>query len=171
MTAPEPPPEFHRPLAVLRLASGPHSDSITATPAECAALAIRMGLPSIASLVCAFTLHPRPAGQFLAEGRLRARITQTCVVSLEDFTARLDEHFRVVFAPADLDAADDDPESDDVVPYAGTAIDLGEAAAEQLALMLDPYPRKPDASIAPVDSDITPASPFAALARLRKPPS
>ena len=58
---------------------------------------------------------------------------------------------------------DDDPESIDEIPYEGSTIDLGEAAAEQLALALDPYPHKPGATLP--DSDEAPRNPaFAALA-------
>ena len=180
MTAHPPLPEWHRPLPVLRLSAGAHSEAITAERAECAALAARMGLPAIKSIRCAFTLHPRANGCFLAEGHLQARIIQTCVVSLDDFAASINERFRVVFVPAGQESETDDPESDDEVPYTGTVIDLGEAAAEQLALALDPYPRKPNAAIADsapqaatgaATGDEADAgakiSPFAALARLR----
>ena len=33
------------------------------------------------------------------------------------------------------------------MPYGGDSIDLGAALAEQLALALDPYPRKPGAKL------------------------
>ena len=39
--------------------------------------------------------------------------------------------------------------AEDIEPLAGTHIDAGEAAAEQLALELDPYPRAPGAELAP----------------------
>ena len=38
-----------------------------------------------------------------------------------------------------------DDEAMDTMFYAGASIDLGEAAAETLALALDPYPRSPHA--------------------------
>jgi hypothetical protein len=46
-------------------------------------------------------------------------------------------------------------------------LDLGEAAAEQLALALDPYPRKPDARLLGAAED-PPGFPFAALAPLAR---
>jgi len=58
----------------------------------------------------------------------------------------------------------------DLIFYDGTAIDLGEAVAETLALSLDPYPRAPNAEealkAAGVKSEEE-AGPFAALAGLR----
>jgi hypothetical protein len=47
-------------------------------------------------------------------------------------------------------------------------IDLGEATTEQLALALDPFPRKPGAEIPP-EAKEAPEGPFAALGRIRKP--
>ena len=75
---------------------------------------------------------------------------------------------RVRFVPEGREDPELDPDSDDEIPYSGVAIDLGEAAAEQLALMLDPYPRKPGADL-PAAADDSQTSPFAALARLKRP--
>ena len=60
-----------------------------------------------------------------------------------------------------------DPESVDEIAFVDGTLDLGEAAAEQLALALDPYPRAPDA-VMPDISDEQAAHPFAALERLRR---
>jgi len=170
---PSPPPEFHRPLIIGRIGAG-HAETLVASDAECAALALRMGLPAISSLRCDFTLHPTGKSGFVADGRLTARVIQTCVVTLEDFPTVIDDAFRVHFVPAERLAptddmgAVDDPDSDDEIPYHGTTIDLGEAAAEQLALVLDPYPRAPDAVHTQLDDDQDrPPHPFAGLGRLR----
>jgi len=61
-----------------------------------------------------------------------------------------------------------DPESDDEIPYLGASIDLGEATVEQLALTLDPYPRKPDAVLPEEELPDAVVHPFAALAACRK---
>jgi uncharacterized metal-binding protein YceD (DUF177 family) len=111
-----------------------------------------------------FRLRRLTADCILAEGRLRARVVQTCVVSLDDFTAEIDEHFRVRFVPAGQESDDPDPEADDEIGYTAGALDLGEAAAEQLALVLDPYPRAPGAELPEVESDGQ-EHPFAALRR------
>ena len=70
--------------------------------------------------------------------------------------------------PDGTEAEDDDPEAPDDIPYGGGSIDLGEAAAEQLALALDPYPRRPGAVLAETTAAAD-RSPFAALARLQRP--
>jgi uncharacterized protein YutE (UPF0331/DUF86 family) len=58
----------------------------------------------------------------------------------------------------------------DTVFYSGGAIDLGEAAAETLALALDPFPRSPAAAAALKEAGVLSeeeAGPFGALAGLR----
>lgn len=118
---------------------------IDATAAECAAIARQFKIPRIGSLSGRFLLQPDRQGRILATLHLTARVTRTCVVSLEEFETRIDEETPLVFIPADQIAPfDDDPESPDEIPFDGIAIDLGVALTEQLALSLDPYPRKPD---------------------------
>ena len=167
-------PEMHRPVALGQIGTAGLEREVVATAAECAAIAARLLLPAVAALACRFRLSNAGAGVVLAEGRLTARVTQECVVTLDPFEVDLAEDFRVRFVPEDQFDADDDSidlESDDEIPYAGSHIDLGDAAVEQLALALDPYPRKPgvalpDEGAAPSAEDAPPAtSPFAALAR------
>jgi uncharacterized metal-binding protein YceD (DUF177 family) len=58
----------------------------------------------------------------------------------------------------------------DVVFYDGSAIDLGSAIADTLALSIDPYPRSAGADAALKEAGILTqeqASPFAALATLK----
>ncbi len=162
-------PELHRPVAVDRV--GPRGMEITvvAEAAECPAIAARLLLPAVASLSCRFQLTPAPQGRVAARGELQAAVTQSCVVSLEPFEATVAERFEVVFVPEGLqDDGDDDPDSVDEIPYAGNSIDLGEAAVEQLALALDPYPHMPGAAL-PEAATEAGENAFAALARLRRP--
>jgi hypothetical protein len=70
------------------------------------------------------------------------------VVSLEPFEARLEEDFEIEFVPAD---GGDGPELDigaeDAEPLPqGGELDVGEIAAQQLSLALDPFPRAPSAA-------------------------
>lgn len=125
------------------MARPPPELRVVATPAECAALARRFGLPSIASLACRFRLAPSTKGAVHAEGELDALVAQVCVVTGEVFDATLRERFAVRFVPAGTENPEPDLEDDDEIPCEGGMMDLGEAAAEQLALALDPYPRAP----------------------------
>ena len=158
-------PEFHRPISLDRI--GPHGLDITidATPAECAALAERMNLPAVLSRSCVFHLIREGRDTVAARGALRARVTQTCVVSLDDFDAPVQEVFQIRFVPEGEESEDIDPEADDEIPFEGNAVDLGEAAAEQLALALDPYPRMSGVELPPSGADPE-SHPFAALRRL-----
>jgi uncharacterized metal-binding protein YceD (DUF177 family) len=164
--------EFSRRLAVERIGRaghpGWHDVAIDAEAAELPGLATRLQLPAISALTCRFRLRPVPDGSIAAEGWLDAVVTQTCVVSLDDFTAPVSDHFVIRFVPAGSESDDIDPTSDDEIPYSDGVIDLGEAAAEQLALALDPWPRKPDAALPEAATDDA-ASPFAALRRKRLP--
>lgn len=184
-------PEFSRRIPVSRIGPGGMEQVIEASSAECRALAERLRLPAVASLTCRFRLSAPLHGQVAAEADLRAEVTQHCVVSLEPFEATVGERFALRFVPAGLeDAASEDAGEDDIDPsspdelaYAGDAIDIGEAAAEQLALALDPYPRMPGLPMPDIawtaDGEAAKAAgglsdeaaeaphPFAALARLR----
>ncbi len=158
-------PECYRPLSLARI--GPHGldPTVEATPTECAALAVRMNLPAVLSVSCAFHLIREGRDTVLARGVLRARITQTCVISLDDFDSTVEEVFQVRFVPSGEETDDIDPESDDEIPFEGNIIDLGEAAAEQLGLALDPYPRMPGVEMPDIE-DAPEPHPFAALRRL-----
>jgi len=168
-------PEFSR---LVRLGPDPREVTLTATPAECAALAERFGILGIDALSATLRLQPEPGGGSVrARGRLSARVEQSCVITLEPVT-------QSVAAPIDLrileDGAvpgDDDPDSPDEIESEGGQVDLGEAMAEQLSLALDPYPRAEGASLPEVvdpeevDSPPEPAdgrpNPFSKLARLK----
>ncbi len=159
----------------------PVQRQIMARPSECAALAAVFGLPGIAELAGDFTLtagQGRGGGIIEAELSLRARITQICVVSLEPFDSVIREHAQLVFVPAarlgeDLEIAELNPdtlEDPDEIPYANESIDLGAVLAEQLALALPPYPRKPGVEL-PASATDSADNPFAGLAALRNRPA
>lgn len=156
--------ELSRVLAVERL---PAAVTVEADAAERAALARRYNIPAVERLSCRLTLR-RSRDTVFAEGDLRAEVVQTCVVSLDPVAQSVREVFTVRFVPEGEEIGDEDPESPDELPYAGTTIDVGEAVAEQLALALDPYPRRPDAVMDP-SADAEGLGAFAALAGLRRP--
>jgi uncharacterized metal-binding protein YceD (DUF177 family) len=157
--------EFYRPLSLDRVGLTGLDITVEASPSECSALAERMQIPKVLALSCAFHLIRESRDQILARGVLRARVTQTCVITLDEFDSPLQEVFQVRFVPSGEESDDIDPESDDEIPFEGNVIDLGEAAAEQLGLALDPYPRMPGAEMPPA-GDEPDDHPFAALRRL-----
>ena len=160
--------ELSRPWKAEAAFQGEAVIEVVADELERAVVAVRLGVAGIAELACRFSLSMVPGefGRVMGEGRLRARMTRECVVSLDDFEEHITEAFRVVFVPEGTEAHDDDPEADDEVPYAGSTIDLGEATVEQVALMMAPYPRKPGVELAE-EAGEQQSSPFAALSRLR----
>src|SRR3546814_12307822 len=108
-------------------------------------LTVRFGLSSIDRLDADIALSREAAG-IRARGRVRAAVSQICVVSGEPVPVALDEPVDVLFTPqAGSPGADDEFEISsaecDVLPLEGEAIDLGELAAETMTLALDPYPR------------------------------
>jgi len=183
-----PMPEFSRLVPLGRIGTLPYEMTVTAKPDECKAIAVRLGVPSVPELKCAYRVIPaHRRGHFTAHGMIEARVRRICVVTLEHFTETIADRFEVRFVPESQFKEDDgtDPDAIDEVPYPGDALDLGEEAVAQLALMLDPYPRKDNArhdtgvDVVPVDGapdesgdeDAAAAedrpSPFAGLAKLR----
>jgi hypothetical protein len=160
-------PELHRPVAADRVGGAGLDCTVEATADECAALAHRMNLPAVRSLSCRFHLQREPGGALMARGHLLARVVQTCVVSLDDFAATVEEEFEVRCVAAGHESDDPDPEAPDEFVYAGGVIDLGEAAAEQFALALDPYPRAPGAALPDIEVELEPHR-LAGLEALRR---
>jgi hypothetical protein len=154
--------EFSRRLSIERIGPAGHNLTVEADAAELARLATRLHLPAVSALTCRFHLRAAQGFTFVAEGWLDAVVTQTCVVSLDEFAAPISDHFVVRFVPAGNERDDIDPNSEDEIPYSDGVIDLGEATVEQLALVLDPWPHKPDAT-PPTDASDEPASPFSGL--------
>ena len=165
--APRPAPELPRPFPVTRIGAGA-SFVVEARPEECRALARRMGIDAIHSLVCRFELRRQESDKIEAAGHLTAKVRQACVVSLEPFDADIAENFSIRFVPDGKESEDLDLESDDEVTYEGGILELGEAAAEQLALTLDPFPRKPGAEL-PREVALPEGGAFAGLSKLLPP--
>jgi uncharacterized metal-binding protein YceD (DUF177 family) len=137
-------PELSRPLAVAEIPAVGRMARVEASEAERAALARRLRLPAIEALACDFMLRREGRGVIAAAGDLVARVVQVCVATAEEFSAPVEERFSVRFVAAGDESDAFDPEAPDEIPYQGGMLDLGEATAEQLALALDPWPRKPD---------------------------
>jgi uncharacterized metal-binding protein YceD (DUF177 family) len=170
--------EFSRLYRLDSLSDEPRRVEMEAGPDEREALARRFGLLAVEALAAQAELR-RSGEAVTAVGRLRARVTQSCVASAEPVEAEVAEDFRVEFRPLPADAR---PEEEielgegelDVTFHEGGAIDLGEAVAQTLLLGLDPYPRAPAAEAALREAGVkseeearVEASPFAALKALK----
>jgi uncharacterized metal-binding protein YceD (DUF177 family) len=141
--------EIERIVDVDRMGPSGTALEITASDAERAALAKRFGFLDLPALSARVTVDRRPGGRVVVEGRLRGRIVQACILTLDPIAQDLDEAFRIVFKQ-DL-AEEKDPESGEALvsaqtdapePLPGNLLDVGEIVAEQVSLAADPYPRK-----------------------------
>lgn len=153
----------------------PHEYQLKADKPQCAALAKRFGLESIPRLEGHFRLKHERSGIISAALTMQADVEQICVVTLEPFEEHIAEQTILRFVPLFMlsrkegesdeeeDITPESLDSPDEIPYENDQIDLGAALSEQLALALNPYPRKPGASLPDEASDKS-AHPFAALA-------
>lgn len=185
--------EFSRLVSVERLAQETVYLALEADSAQRKALAKRLGLIALDALKAEVTLDALAEdGRYRLAGRLVADVIQTCVLTLDPVENHIEADFSREYAneavlsrframrlgqdkgdfeedeTADwLMTLEDEEEPD---PLVNNAIDAGEAVAEELALSLDPYPRKPGASLPPEyraleeDGGMAPRhSPFAVL--------
>jgi uncharacterized metal-binding protein YceD (DUF177 family) len=179
--------EIERIVDLDRMGNSGIALDIVASDGERAALAKRFGFLALPAFSARVTVDRRTGGQIVVEGRLRGKVVQACVLTLDPVTQELDDAFRLVFKK---DLADErDPESGEAVlsahadspePLSGNLLDVGELVAEQLSLAADPYPRRPGAKL----EDVLPRPrgggrkgaseqrrhPFAGLAALRDKP-
>ncbi len=135
--------EFSRPIDVTRLGAGETVYNITANETERAALAKRFDLVSLEKLAARVTLRRLAGGLVRLTASLSADLVQTDVVTLDPVPARVDDDFSLLFGGDADDAAALDPEAELVEPLFDGHIDIGEAVAQQLSLVMDPYPRAP----------------------------
>ncbi|HTM73165.1 MAG TPA: DUF177 domain-containing protein [Pseudolabrys sp.] len=131
------------------------------------AVARAAGVRDLPTLEAVFDLSRRDAG-VVAQGEVRARVGQTCVVTLEPIENEIREAVDVVFAPSSKPDPAVKPKGEPPEPLENGIIDLGVIATEFLILGLDPYPRKPGAEFASAPVDQKGESPFAALSKLKK---
>ncbi|MCZ4280130.1 DUF177 domain-containing protein [Kiloniella laminariae] len=140
--------EFSRRYPADRIQARSQVIELKAKPEECAALARRFDLVELNNLSAVLNLEPKGKGSLLlVTGQLKADVIQACAVSAEPIISSLDESFEILYSFDPVDEAGDeiliDMDAEDppeMVELQG--IDFGEAVAQQLAVMLDPYPRK-----------------------------
>ncbi|HEY1224236.1 MAG TPA: DUF177 domain-containing protein [Brevundimonas sp.] len=135
-------------------------------------IARTLDLASLDAFSAEMELKPTDAGWRLT-GRVRAKAVQTCGLTLEPLPVTIDHRFSVGLAEAVEEETDEividmDEEAPDLIEEG--RIDLGQYAVEQLALSLDPFPRKPGAEFVQ-PPEPTEISPFAVLRGLKGPDS
>lgn len=150
----------------------------TANAEELAELAVRLDLEQCEQFDVDFQVRPLGGRRFLLKGKVAARIVQACTVTLEPLASHFDLPIDYEFWPADEISGGDesaaiDPFMADLPePIRDGRIEIGRVAYEVLAVSIDPYPRKPDASFAWTDETAPERSgAFAELAKLRGKPA
>ncbi len=146
--------------------------TVTASEVERAALARRFRLVAIDRLDGQFKIR-RETGGIAARGQVTAAVVQACAVTGEPVTQAVDEAVALRFVEPtaggeeEIELAGD---ALDTIEIEGGGIDLGEAAAETMALALDPFPRSPGAASMLRDAGVLSeeeAGAFGALAGLK----
>ena len=174
----EKPDPWRVPIGVAQIPeTGLHRD-MEADSAVRHAMAEMGGLREVLSAQASFDVTPKSGGRFHVTGQVRARVGQTCVVTLEEIESDIDEAIDLIFAPPEqvpqmaalVDEAEqsDEETPDPLEPIENGTIDLGKVATDALYLAVDPYPRKPGAVFEPMVEAVDPEDhPFAALRGLK----
>ena len=145
--------EFSRPVTADKIGVGVVFLECKAKEYELTSLVERFGLFSLESMMFSLKFkRSESTGIIEAVGRLAAVGSQKCVVTLEPVKFELNHPISWKFdvKPAGVRETDfgiDMLEAAELIE--NNQIDFGELAAQQLAIMLDPYPRKPGAKIPP----------------------
>lgn len=173
MMSSPPPIPFSRSFAMSELRDLKRPILLDAKPSECVALAAAFGILAIRDLTADFKISRQASHGWLVTGSVQAKVTQTCVVSLEPFETAINEpvearfvepsDFRKSASAKDIDVIASGPEVDPPDVIQSGRLDLGVLAAEFLALALDPWPRKPGVEFKEHDDEPAKPSPFAGL--------
>jgi len=174
------PDPWRSPVIVAQIPDTGLHRKLEASAAERQAIAEVGGLREVLSVQADLDVVPKSGGRVHVTGRVRARIGQTCVVTLDPIETEIDEEVELVFAPeaevrkmADLiEEGQDDEEPAEAIdppePIVNGIIDLGRIATDALFLAVDPYPRKEGAVFeAEVTAPDPEDHPFAALKALQ----
>jgi hypothetical protein len=147
---------------------------LTADERQREALAADHGLLSVESWQADLLVAPWKRNGVRVSGKVEAKITQECVLTLEPIAATISEEVAQIYFPEDsklgrlgfhaegeihLDAeGPDSPET-----FTGDTLDVGALAEEFFALAIDPYPRKEGVSIEPAEAEAGPDDNFGPL--------
>tara|TARA_B100000886_G_scaffold339091_1_gene303541 strand:+ start:451 stop:987 length:537 start_codon:yes stop_codon:yes gene_type:complete len=170
--------EFSRPVTADKIGVDSMSLECKAKEDELTSLVARFDLVSLESLMFSLKFkRSETTGIIEAAGRLTAAGFQKCVITLEPVEFELDQTISWSFLDKSNDGQEADfdteiPKSAELID--NNQIDFGELAAQQLAILLDPYPRAPGAKIpadglwfGEIDRNIDNNNAFSVLSRLK----
>ncbi|MBR5154253.1 MAG: hypothetical protein IKW58_00840 [Alphaproteobacteria bacterium] len=167
--------DFSYPLQIDELGSGEQSYKLVATNEELEFLTEVLKLPAVHSFEALIKLkfHKRQS-KLIVQGAVKSCVSHVSVISLEPFDKEYCSEFNLIY---DTEASYEDVKELDVDIMADVPdvvvdgrINLADIAIEQLALVLDDYPRKEGEEFEAVIEDISPIvnNPFAILETLKK---
>ncbi|MFN3208506.1 MAG: YceD family protein [Roseovarius sp.] len=157
----------------------PHPFRVEPDAPALAQMAEALDIPAIRKARFEGVLTPEDGGNWRLDARIGATVVQSCVVTLEPVTTRIDEDvvrkFRKDWPGVDPDAEEVEMPEDETIDPLPEKIDVTVLMQEAIALALPPYPRSTDTpletaryappGVAPMtDAE---AKPFAALAKLK----
>lgn len=174
-------PIFSRSVEVERILQEEIEERIEASADELAVIAAFLELNALKSLRAEVKLAAWRRKGVKLSGRFEAVAEQDCVVTLDPIDCRYAEEFVRTFLPEDMlarfngsedlvEAEGEDPPD----PIEDGSIDVGAVILEELALSINPYPRKEGAAIdsrysgGDLDDSEAPTRPFAQLLALKK---
>lgn len=170
-------------VSVVRLPQKGMPLKLVAKPAELATLAKAHDLVSVNEFEADLIISRWRSEGVKVTGTIRAKIVQTCSITLEPLNAVVEEAVDAVFVPENSRLAkpkfDDEGEMildaegpDAPETFSGDSIDVGALADEFFELGIDPYPRKPGAElpreVIADEGETAKVSPFAKLAALKQ---
>lgn len=177
MIQPAPTPELSRIVRFDEIGRMEWPACIAANEQECTALAQRFSFVALDSVEAQYSLE-RDGHIFIATGHIHATLSQPCIATGEPVYEEVREEFSIRFVPeAELETNETDEEIEldaeecDILPYSDNRIDMGEAIAETLALVVNPYPRSANADAFLREAGVLTedqTGPFAALAALKE---
>ena len=173
---------FSHPYNLARLGNAGDSVRFAADSAQRQAIATWSGILSLELFEVAVDITKLAPNRFGLAFRLRAEVTQACVVTLEPVSSPMDKGFsrELVFVGATHRRQAPEPVPDTEIVLEGELdegpeeidslhIDLGAPVLEEFVLSLEPYPRRPGVEFAPQSPASDPRqSPFAALKDLKQ---
>ena len=168
-------PVWSHTIQLESVARGVQQVDLVADVVTLAAIAKFLDVPGISDLRANLSVRAWLDGAEIT-GRFSAVVTQVCGVSLEEFEQKVVGRLDVRAVPSGSPHAIDEAVASDVEfdseaadppdVLDGQTLDLAVYLVEQLALELDPFPRKPGVEFQPPEPE-TDTSPFAVLRQLK----
>jgi len=145
-------PEFSRMILLSNIGIKDGLYDFEANSEECEALARRFGLKAISLLKAHVRVEGLKRQEYRLVINLRADIIQTCGITTEDMSSKINEDFSIKLVreePEEQREEQDivfDHDDEDIEVMTSDHVDVGELIAQHLSLFIDPYPKKENAN-------------------------